>query len=140
MSTFAVSVIIFSTSRTLWFSMIMMILIGFGLMSLIVSLNTLLQTIVDDNKRGRVMSLYSMSFLGIAPLGSLLAGTAAHSIGAPRTIQLCGALCLLAVVLLSRKLPEISKLIRPIYVRKGIIPAVADAIGTISTLSTETKD
>ncbi|MFZ0034884.1 MAG: MFS transporter [Sedimentisphaerales bacterium] len=140
MCTFAVGIIVFSISRTLWFSLIMMMLVGFGLMSLIVSLNTLLQTIVDDNKRGRIMSLYSMSFIGLAPFGSLLAGTAAHNIGAPLTVLLCGALCLLATVLFSRKLPEISKLIRPIYARKGIIPAVADAIGTVSTLSTETKD
>jgi len=140
MCTFAVGVIVFSTSRTLWFSMIMMTLIGFGLMVLIVSLNTLLQTIVDDSKRGRVMSLYSMAFIGMAPFGSLLAGTAAHNIGAPLTVQLCGVLCLLAAALFSRKLPEITKLIRPIYARKGIIPAVADAIGAVSTLSTETKD
>jgi MFS family permease len=140
MCTFAVAVIVFSMSRMLWFSMIMMTLIGFGLMSLIVSLNTLLQTIVDDNKRGRIMSLYSMSFIGLAPFGSLLAGTAAHSIGAPTTVLLCGAMCLLAAVLFSRKLPQISRLIKPVFVRKGIIPAVADAIGTVSTLSTETKD
>jgi MFS family permease len=140
MCTFSVGVIIFSVSRTFWFSMIMMMLIGFGVMALIASLNTLLQTIVDDSKRGRVMSLYSMSFLGMAPLGSLLAGAAAHSFGAPLTAQFGGVLCLLAAILFSRKLSEISKLIRPIHARKGIIPAVADAIGTVSTLSTETKD
>jgi MFS family permease len=140
MCTFAVGAIIFSLSKTLWFSLIMMTFIGFGLMSLIVSLNTLLQTIVDDSKRGRVMSLYSMSFLGMAPLGSLLAGAAAHSIGAPLTVLLCGVLCLLAAILFSRKLPQISKLIKPVHARKGIIPAVADAIGTVSTLSTETED
>lgn len=140
MCTFAVSIIIFSISRTLWFSMIMMVLVGFGLMALIVALNTLLQSIVDDSKRGRIMSLYTMSFIGLAPFGSLLAGTAAHSIGAPLTVRVGGVLCLLAAVLFSRKLPEISKLIKPAYIRKGIIPAVADAIGTVSTLSTETKD
>lgn len=140
MSIFAVGVIVFSLSRTLWFSMVMMTLIGFGLMVLIVSLNTLLQTIVEDSKRGRVMSLYSMSFLGMAPLGSFLAGTLAHSLGAPLTVRLCGILCLLAVALFFRKLPEISRLIRPVHARKGIIPAVANAMGTISTLSTETKE
>ncbi len=140
MCIFAVSAIIFSMSRALWFSMIMMVLIGFGLMALIVALNTLLQSIVDDSKRGRIMSLYSMSFIGLAPFGGLLVGTAAHSFGAPHTVQFCGALCLLAAVLFSRKLPQISRLIKPMYVRKGIVPAVADAIGTASTLSTETKD
>jgi len=132
MCIFAVGVIVFSMSRTLWFSMIMMTLIGSGLIVLIVSINTLLQTIVDDNKRGRTMSLYSMAFIGMAPFGSLLAGTAAHSIGAPLTVQLCGVLCLLATALFSRKLPEISKLIRPIYARKGIIPAVADGVARAS--------
>lgn len=140
MCIFALGAIIFSISRTLWFSMIMMTLAGFGLMSLIVALNTLLQSIVDDSKRGRIMSLYTMSFIGMAPFGGLLVGTAAHSIGAPMTVQLCGALCLVAAVIFSRKLPQISKLIKPVYVHKGIIPAVADAIGTVSTLSTETKD
>jgi MFS family permease len=140
MCIFAVGIIVFSASRTLWFSIIMMVLIGFGLMVLIVSINTLLQTIVEDSKRGRVMSLYSMSFLGMAPLGSLLAGTSAHSLGAPLTVQLCGILCLLAAGLFFRKLPEISRLIRPVHARKGIIPAVADAMGTVSTLSTETKE
>ncbi len=130
MCTFAVGVIVFSASRTLWFSMIMMTLIGFGLMVLVVSLNTLLQTIVDDGKRGRVMSLYSMAFIGMAPFGSLLAGICAHGIGAPLTVRLCGVLCLLAAALFSRKLPEISKLVRPIYARKGIIPAVADGVAT----------
>jgi MFS family permease len=140
MCSFAVAVAIFSMSRTLWFSMIMMTIIGFGVMTLIVSLNTLLQTIVDDNKRGRVMSLYSMAFLGMAPFGSLLAGAAAHTIGAPLTVQMGGALCLLAAVLFSRKLTQISRLIKPVYVPKGIIPTVAEAIGTVSTLSAETKD
>ena len=140
MCIFSVGVIVFSLSRTLWFSMIMMTLIGFGLMVLIVSLNTLLQTIVDDGKRGRVMSLYSMSFLGMAPLGSFLAGASAHHIGAPLTVRLCGVFCLLAAVLFFTKLPEINKMIRPIYVRKGIIPAVADAMGTVSNLSTQTED
>ncbi|MBN1391244.1 MAG: MFS transporter [Sedimentisphaerales bacterium] len=140
MCIFAVAVIVFSMSRVLWFSLIMMTLIGFGLMSLIVSLNTLLQTIVDDTKRGRVMSLYLMSALGMAPFGSILAGAAAHSIGAPLTVRLAGVLCLLAAVLFSRKLPQISRLIKPVYAPKGIIPAVADAIGTVSTLSTETED
>jgi len=132
MCTFAIGIIVFSASRTLWFSMIMMALIGFGLMVLIVSLNTLLQTIVDDEKRGRVMSLYSMAFIGMAPLGSLLAGSSAHSIGAPLTVRLCGVLCLLAAVLFFRKLLEISKLIRPIYARKGVIPAVADGVARAS--------
>jgi len=140
MGTFAVGIIVFAASRTLWFSMIMMMLIGFGLMVLVVSLNTLLQTIVDDSKRGRVMSLYSMAFIGMAPLGSLLAGTSAHGLGAPLTVQVCGVLCLLAAVLFFRKLPEISKLIRPIFARKGVIPAVADAMGAVSSLSTETRE
>ena len=86
MCIFAVGAIAFSMSRVLWFSMIMMSMIGFGIMVLIAAINTVLQSIVDDNKRGRVMSLYTMAFIGMAPFGSLLAGSVAYFIGAPDTI------------------------------------------------------
>jgi MFS family permease len=140
LSIFAVAIFAFSMSGMLWFSMIMLTLAGFGLMVMIAAVNTVLQTIVDDDKRGRVMSLYSMSFIGMAPFGSLLAGTAAHIIGAPRTVLISGCLCILAAVLFSRKLPEIKKLIHPIYVRKGILPEVADGLGTASRLTEQTKE
>ena len=140
MCVFAVGAIAFSMSRILWFSMIMTVLIGFGIMVLIAAINTVLQTIVDDDKRGRVMSLYTMAFIGMAPFGSLLAGSVAHFIGAPYTIFAGAILCLLAAAVFSRKLPEIRKAIHPIFVRKGIIPQVASGIGTAATLTAETKE
>src|ERR1039458_5321449 len=90
--------------------------------------NTILQTIVDDDKRGRVMSFYAMSFLGVAPLGSLLAGTLASRFGAPRVTQLAGSLCVLASLVFAWRLPALRKVIRPIYRRIGILPDVTSGI------------
>ncbi len=84
--------------------------------------NTILQTIVDDEKRGRVMSFYAMSFLGMVPFGSLLAGSMAARFGAPATVMFNGVVCLAASLLFTRKLPGIRKIVRPIYVRMGIVP------------------
>jgi MFS family permease len=105
----------------LWVSMLILPFLGFGLMQQMAPSNTILQTIVDDEKRGRVMSFYSMAFLGMSPFGSLLAGSLAARIGAPHTVMVNGAMCLLASLLFSRKLPEIRKIVRPIYVRLGIV-------------------
>jgi len=76
------------------------------------STNTLLQTIVDDNMRGRVMSFYTMAFMGTVPFGSLLAGSAAKVIGVPYTILLGGISCIIGALVYLRKLPEIRKMIR----------------------------
>ena len=84
--------------------------------------NTILQTIVEERMRGRVMSFYTMAFLGTAPLGSLLAGVAADRIGAPTTILLGGVICVAAGVWFAARLPSIRALLRPIYVQKGILP------------------
>jgi len=93
-TTFGFGLIIFSMSRVLWLSLIFMVITGFGMMTQMVSSNTLLQTIVDDDKRGRVMSFYAMSFMGMAPVGSLLGGWLAKVIGAPYTLLLGGILCI----------------------------------------------
>ncbi len=142
LSIFAVAIFIFSMSRYLPFSMIMMVMAGFGLMVMIASINTVLQSVVDDDKRGRVMALYTMSFVGMAPLGSLLAGSIASIkfIGAPGTIMISGILCMVAAVLFIRKLPVIKQAIHPLYVRKGIIPQVASGLGSATTLTAETKE
>jgi MFS family permease len=134
------SVMLFSFSRSIILSMFLMLLTGFGLMVQMASANTILQSVVDADKRGRVMSFYVMSFTGMAPLGSLFAGFIALAIGAPHTILISGTCCLFAAAIFSRKLPEIRKTIHPIFVRKGIIPQVASGIGTASNLSAETKE
>jgi MFS family permease len=78
--------------------------------------NTLLQTIVDDDKRGRVMSFYTMAFMGTAPFGSFIAGVLANKIGAPATILIAGITCISGALIFARKLPELRKAIRPIYI------------------------
>ena len=97
---------------------------GLGMMVQMASSNTILQTIVDDDKRGRVMSFYSMAFMGSVPFGSLLAGTLASRIGAPRTVMLGGAAGLVAAAVVARALPALRAQVRPIYVRLGIVPEV----------------
>ncbi len=134
------SLIVFSFSRYILLSIVMMLFAGFGVMVQMASANTVLQSIVDDDKRGRVMSFYTMSFMGTAFIGSILGGSIAHFITAPYTILISGTCCLAAALLFSRKLTQIKNLIHPIYVRKGIIPQVASGIGTAATLTAETKE
>ena len=96
--------------------------------------NTVLQTIVDDDKRGRVMSLYTMAFMGMAPFGSLLCGAVAHRIGVQLTIICGGAMCLAAGALFATRIPALRPLVMPIYRRKGIIPQVAEGLQSASAI------
>jgi predicted MFS family arabinose efflux permease len=104
------------------------------------SINTILQTIVDDDKRGRIMSLHVTAFIGISPLGSLLAGFVAEKIGAPKTLLFSGLLTIIVIFLFAKKLPHIRRLIHPIYIRKGIIPEVAAGLQTAEGIASQTKD
>jgi MFS family permease len=119
---FGVGLIAFSLSRLLWLSLIFMVLTGFGMIVQMASTNTLLQTLVEEDKRGRVMSLYTMAFMGMVPFGSLLSGSLADRIGAPGTIMIGGIACILGSFLFARKLPSLREMVRPIYVKKGILP------------------
>ena len=118
---FGVGLISFSLSHALWLSLLLLLLTGFGMMVHMASSNTILQTMVDDDKRGRVMSLYVMAFMGMAPFGSLAGGSLAGTIGAPSTLIIGGASCILGSFLLMRKLPSLREMGRPIYMRKGIL-------------------
>ncbi len=113
--------IAFSFSHTLWLSLALLVIIGAGLMLMMASSNTILQTIVEDNKRGRIMSLYIMAYTGAAPLGSLLAGSLSQNLGAPNMLRIGGFCCLFGFLWFYRELPSIRKSIRPIYVNLGII-------------------
>jgi predicted MFS family arabinose efflux permease len=115
----------FSSSRILWLSLLAMACIGFAILVLTASSNTVLQTIVDDDKRGRIMSLYAMAFLGFTPIGSLLAGALANRFGAPVTVLIGGAGCLVAGLAFFRKLPALREMVLPIYVEKGVVSEVA---------------
>lgn len=120
---FGVGLILFSLSRNVWLSMALMAVCGITMILQMAASNTVIQTLVDDDKRGRVMSFYSMAFFGTAPLGSLFAGMVATWIGVPRTILLGGAACVLAALGFWRALPHIRRAARPVYVRLGILPA-----------------
>jgi len=137
---FAAGTIGFSFSRNLWLSLCLVALPGFGIMVQMASINTILQTIVDDDKRGRVMSLHVTAFIGIAPLGSLLAGITAEHLGAPHTLLLSGLLSIAVIAFFARKLPHIRRLIHPIYVRKGIIPEVAAGLQTAAGVESQVRD
>jgi MFS family permease len=113
--------IVFSISRYLPLSLLTMFFIGLGTILQIASGNTVLQTIIDDDKRGRVMSIYTMSFLGVVPFGNLLGGTLADRIGVTPTLIFAGSACLLGSFYFSRQLPALGKIVREIYHRKGII-------------------
>ena len=125
---FGLSLIAFSFSRVLWLSMLLLVLCGFAVMMETAASNTILQTIVDDDKRGRVMSFYAMAFLGVAPLGSLLAGTLAVHLGAPVWCSLPGSMCVIGSAIFAFRLPTLRKFIRPIYRRIGILPDVTSGI------------
>jgi MFS family permease len=131
---FGVGLIGFSLSRWLWLSLLFMVVTGVGMMVQMGSTNTVIQTIVDDEKRGRVMSFYTMAFLGTAPFGSLLAGALSTRIGAPRTVLLSGVLCLVAAAWFSEELPAIRRVVRPIYIRMGILPEVASGLPSAANL------
>ncbi len=119
---FGVGLISFSLSTLFIPSLILMVVVGFGMMVQMASTNTVLQTIVEEDKRGRVMSLYTMAFMGMVPFGSLLSGTLADTIGVPQTVTFGGVCCIVGSLLFARKLPEMRKMIHPIYIKKGIIP------------------
>ncbi|MEB3178346.1 MAG: MFS transporter [Nostocaceae cyanobacterium] len=116
-----IGLIAFSFSRFLPFSLLTMLFVGLGTILQIASGNTVIQTIVDDDKRGRVMSLYTMSFLGMIPFGNLLGGALANHIGAANTLMISGVACILGSVLFAKQLPGLRKLVRPIYAKQGIL-------------------
>ncbi len=99
---FASGVMFFALSRMLWVSLLLLVVVGFGFMVNTASSNTILQTVVDDDKRGRVMSLYTAAFMGMAPIGSLLAGALANKLGAPDALLIGGSACLLSTLIFYR--------------------------------------
>jgi len=106
---FGTGLIAFSFSRIFIYSFMLLLMSGFGLMVQMALSNTSLQTTVEDDKRGRVMSFYTMAFMGMAPFGSLLAGGLAHRIGAPNTLLLGGLACVAGAALCARHIPAFKK-------------------------------
>jgi MFS family permease len=137
---FGLALIAVAASRVLWLTIPFLVCAGLGMMVQMAASNTVLQTIVDDDKRGRVMSLYSMAYIGTAPLGSLIAGAAAARFGTPATLAAGGAVCLITALLFGRRLPHLREMVRPIYTRLGILPEVATGIQAATHLTTPRQD
>ena len=104
---FGSSLIFFSLSRNFWLSMVLLIPTGFSMMVQMASSNTLIQSMVPDRLRGRVMAIYSMMFVGMAPFGALLAGVLAHLLGAPMTVAIGGLVCIAGAIVFGFHLPKI---------------------------------
>ncbi len=122
------SLMALSFSKSFIISEFLMFFTGLGMLTHTAASNTILQTITDDNKRGRVMSFYTMALMGTAPFGSLLAGWMAKMIGTPWTLFIGGAACMAGALFFYRKLPELRSIVHPVYVRMGIIPEVATGL------------
>ena len=118
---FGAGLIILSFVKIFPVTILLMVMVGLGVMLHTASSNTILQTITDDDKRGRVMSFYTMAIMGTAPFGSLIAGFLAKTIGTPETILIGGVSCVIGALFFLRKLPELKSIVRPVYVRMGII-------------------
>ena len=122
-TTFGLGLTAFSFSRSLWLSMLVLPIVGAGMMITMAATNTIIQTVVEEDLRGRVMAFYTMAFFGTAPIGSLFAGMAADRLGAPLTVRIGGVMCLVSGLWFAYALPSIRALVRPIYIQRGIIAA-----------------
>jgi len=109
---FGLGLAAFAMSHVFWVSMALMLVTGFGMISNMAASNTVLQTIADEDKRGRIMSLYTVAFRGMAPFGSLLAGSVAGAIGAPLTLFIGGLCCVLGALAYARVIPRLNRLDR----------------------------
>jgi MFS family permease len=123
-ATLGVALILFGLSHALWLSLLLMVVAGFGLMQVAAVSNTIVQSLVPEDKRARVMSYYTTAFFGAAPFGSLLAGTLAHRIGAPHTVIVTGTFCLAGSLWFTLHLPKLHAVMMPIYRGMGLLPAL----------------
>ncbi len=136
---FGLGLIAFALSRNFFWSLTLLTAVGFGQMIQLATSNTLLQTMVDDDRRGRVMGFFTVAFVGMAPVGSLLAGALASVIGAPWNLFVGGVSCLVGAGIFARKLPQLREKARPIYVKKEILPEVATGIECATDVSVPRK-
>jgi len=133
---FGAGLIGFAFSRTLVLSMPMMFITGFCMITSMASINTIIQTIVEDRMRGRIMSLFTMCFMGMMPFGALIAGLLARPtrLGPTYTLTLGGVACIASGAIFLLKLPTLRHAVRPVLVAKGILPQVATALESASTV------
>ena len=123
---FGVGLIGFGLSHAYWLSMLMVFVAGAGMMQGMAASNTIIQTLVPEDMRGRVMSYYTMAFVGMAPFGSLLAGGMAGAFSAPLTVIINGAVVMLGAAWFASRLPAVREVVRPIYREMGILLAAEE--------------
>ncbi len=132
---FGAALIAFSYSRWVWLSTSLLALAGGGMMVQMAASNTLIQTLVDEDKRGRVMSFYTMAFFGMMPFGSLMAGWLGAAIGVSATVALGGLATVAGTLLFARILPVLRRDVHPIYQRLGILPEIAEGLNQTAQLT-----
>ncbi|HZO90401.1 MAG TPA: MFS transporter [Chthonomonadaceae bacterium] len=118
---FGVSLILFSLSHTFWLSAVLLLPVGFTMMIQMAATNTLIQAMVPDALRGRVMAVYSMMFMGMAPLGALLAGVLAQRIGAPGMVALGGVVTIAGAFVFGLRLPALREQARPLLITQEMV-------------------
>ena len=123
---FGSGLILFGLSHYLVLSLLLMVVVGFGMMQGLAASNTVIQTLVPEDKRGRVMSYYTMAFVGMAPFGSLLAGALAHRFGASHAVMITGAFCLIGAAWFSTQLKSVRAIMKPIYIEMGILKSPSE--------------
>jgi MFS family permease len=119
-ATLGISLFLFSFSTSFWLSAALLLPAGYSMMLQMACSNTLIQTMVPDQLRGRVMSLYSMMFMGMAPFGAFFGGALAHRIGAPITVAVGGIACVLGAIWFGRALPELRIEARRLIIAQGL--------------------
>jgi MFS family permease len=128
---FGTGLVVFSMTRSVWLAAPLLAVVGAGFIVQAASTNTIIQTIVDEQFRGRVMAFYTMAFFGSVPVGSLISGIVADYIGATATIRVGGLVCIVAGLWFAMRLPMLRAAVRPIYISRGIIaPPDVDPGGT----------
>ena len=132
---FGAGLVAFAFSHFEWLSLLIMVVTGYGMMQQMAASNTIIQTVVPEDKRGRVMSYYTMAFVGMAPFGSLLAGALARAVGAPLTLAITGGCCVAGAGWFMTQLPMIRVHIRPVYRELGILPP--EVVAAISETATQ---
>lgn len=135
-----VSLVVFAQSRWMPLSLFALVFTGLGMVTQMALSNTVLQTLVDQEKRGRIMSLFTTAFLGMAPFGSILAGTLASKFGVSTAVTIGGVACIVGGAIFAFYLPTVRRAARPIYQEQGILPEIASGLGNISQLSNPPED
>ena len=131
---FGLSLVAFSMSRWTALSALILVVAGGSLLTTTASINTVLQTLVDEEKRGRIMSLYTVAFIGGSAVGGVIGGGVARLVGTPIAVAIAGAGCMILSAWFTRLLPSLRAMVRPIYQEMGIIPELASGVRSANSI------